>query len=204
MYIVRLLFYSLDYTPPMKDIDYILYIAKYIPYDMNLKKLPYSFFYTPSFYKNYVFPKKDLLPNREITKLLTSVLIDIDDRIRIVNEFISKKEEEMKIKYGDVGMCLYSQHSLCKTIHIGQYEYTICLFDQAKQDHTSLGTWEVYCLLCSESGLGMARGYNRLLYHELCEWSELLEWPESIAQSPIHLWKRGRDCVIKRTKSVRL
>lgn len=111
-----------------------------MPYDSPLKHIARVAYHTPELFAAYFHVPASAVQESVDTRLvklvrekLTTVERELDDVQRSIQERVKE--------YPPTTACLLSQENQCVSAPFGQYSYSICIFGDAKQDSTRLGTW---------------------------------------------------------------
>lgn len=97
--------------------------------------------HTPELFYHYFFVSSANVEASSETRLLRQLQSKVAERKNLLHEI----EESVRANraYSPTMQCLASQKDKCVKARFGQYEYSICILGEAKQDHVKLGSWEV-------------------------------------------------------------
>lgn len=111
-----------------------------MPYDSPLKHIARVAFHTPEMLAHYFHVPASAVQESVDSRLLRLVREKLDTVERDLGDVQQAIRESVK-KYPPTTACLLSQENACVSAPFGQYSYSVCIFGEAKQDATRLGTW---------------------------------------------------------------
>lgn len=113
-----------------------------LPYNSTFQHFFAVVDHSPEMLFHYHFIAKKNVESSAETRLLQSI------REKLVEEETQLKEVEQALEmerkvYSPTVQCLLHEKDRCTTKTFGQYEYSICVGGEAKQDSVRLGTWKI-------------------------------------------------------------
>ena len=113
-----------------------------LPSNTTFKHLLQVAYHAPDVLYHYHFIHKQNVMKSAETRLYDLFLSRIQQSYKKIEELEGKVQSELKT-YSPTTQCLISQKNKCTSKQIGQYQYSICIAGEAKQDNTRLGEWKL-------------------------------------------------------------
>lgn len=129
-------------SAPLTEVLKDLHPYLRLPYNASITHFLHVAKYTPDIFYHYHFvASKDVATSAE-TRLLRALHQQIKEEKATLEKLQEEVETEKKV-YSPVVQCLLQQKERCTSNHVGQYEYSICIGREAKQDSVRLGKWKI-------------------------------------------------------------
>ena len=130
------------HSAPLTEVLKDLHPYLRLPYNASITHFLHVAKYTPDVFYHYHFvASKDVATSAE-TRLLRALHQQIKEEKATLEKLQEEVETEKKV-YSPVVQCLLQQKERCTSNHVGQYEYSICIGGEAKQDSVRLGKWKI-------------------------------------------------------------